>query len=148
MNIIQNKRVHHKYFIEKEIETGLVLLGWEVKSIRSRKITIENSYVSLRDQEAYMCNANFQIQTNMNVSTPDPTRMRKLLLKKQELSFLTEIMHKKSYTIIILNLFWKNSWIKANIGIAKGKKKYDKRHIVNTHQWKLEQKHIIKCVNK
>lgn len=74
--------------------------------------------------------------------------MRKLLLHKQELLLLIDKINKKNYTIVILNLFWKNSWIKANIGIAKGKKKYDKRHTLNTNQWKLEKKYITKCINK
>lgn len=149
--IIQNKRAYHEYFIEKEIESGIQLLGWEVKSIRSKTITIDNSYISFQNQEAYIYNSIFQInikQHSINPAYYNTNRLRKLLLKKNELLFLIEKTHCQHYTIIILNLHWKNSWIKALIGLAKGKKKYDKRNIIKTRQWKYEKEKIEKYINK
>lgn len=148
--IIQNKRAYHEYFIEKEIETGIELLGWEVKSVRSKTITINNSYVSFYNQEAYIYNSCFQLNTTqfLNPIHHNTTRLRKLLLKQHELLFLTEKTHHQNYTIIILDLHWKNSWIKAHIGLAKGKKKYDKRNIINIRKWKYEKEKIEKYINK
>lgn len=146
--IIQNNRIHHKYIIEKEFESGLVLLGWEVKAIRSKTISIDNSYISFQNKEAYIYNSVFQSKTTNTNPIFNPTRIRKLLLNKKELLFLTEKINNYHYTIVILNLFWKNSWIKANIGLAKGKKKYDKRHILNTNRWKIEKIHITRHFNK
>lgn len=144
-NIIQNKRVYHEYYIEKKIESGIALLGWEVKSARSKMITIDNSYISFYNKEAYIYNSLFQFNTTQfsNI-THNVTRLRKLLLKKKELLFLMEKINHQKYTIVILELYWKNSWIKANIGLAKGKKKYDKRNTINIRKWQYEKKQIAK----
>lgn len=145
--IINNNRIHYKYFITKIFESGIVLLGWEVKAIRSKLITIDNSYISFQGYEAFIYNAVFQNQLKSHELIYNPIRTRKLLLKKNELFFLKNQTNKHGYTIVILNLFWKNSWVKAKIGVAKGKKKYDKRHLINTDKWKQEKKYITKCVN-
>lgn len=142
--IIRNKQIYNNYFIEKKYESGIVLLGWEVKSIRLKLITINNSYIVFQNSEAFIYNAFFQPQIKSNESIYNPIRVRKLLLKKNELLFLKNQVQKNGYTIVILNLFWKNSWIKANIGIAKGKKKYDKRQIIRTNAWKKEKIHITR----
>lgn len=143
-NIIQNKRAYYEYFIEKKIESGIQLLGWEIKSIRSKKITINNSYVSFFNKEAYIYNSVFQSNiTQFPNEIHNATRLRKLLLKKHELLFLIDKINHKSYTIVVLDLHWKNSWIKVNIGLAKGKTKYDKRNIIKTRMWTYE-KNILK----
>lgn len=144
-SIIQNKRVYHEYYIEKKIESGIALLGWEVKSARSQTITIDNSYISFCNKEAYIYNSLFQLNTTQfsNI-THNVTRLRKLLLKKKELIFLMEKINHQKYTVVILELYWKNSWIKANIGLAKRKKKYDKRNIINIRKWQYEKKQITK----
>ncbi|ADV33932.1 ssrA-binding protein [Candidatus Blochmanniella vafra str. BVAF] len=142
--IIQNKGVYHKYFIEKKIESGLVLLGWEVKAIRSKQVVIDNSYISFQNQEAFIYNSFFKkINTNNN-PIYDTNRIRKLLLKKQELLFLKEKIKRYKYTIVIINLFWKNSWIKATIGLAKGKRNFDKRNIVHSNEWKSKKQNLVK----
>lgn len=141
--IIQNKRAYHEYFIEKQIESGIKLLGWEIKSARTKMISIDNSYVSFHNKEAYIHNSVFQSNTTQFANTiHNVARLRKLLLNKHELLFLIEKINHQNYTIIVLDLYWKNSWIKAHIGLAKGKKKYDKRNITNIRQWKYEKKQI------
>ncbi|WP_159715130.1 SsrA-binding protein SmpB [Blochmannia endosymbiont of Camponotus nipponensis] len=143
--ITQNKRVYHEYFIEKQLESGIALLGWEVKSARSNTVTIDNSYISFCNQEAYIYNSIFQPNiTQFYNETQHSIRIRKLLLKKHELLFLTEKINQQGYTVIILDLHWKNSWIKANIGVVKGKKKHDKRNIIHMKKWKKEKIHILK----
>lgn len=147
--IIKNKRAYYEYFIEKKIESGIELLGWEIKSARSKMITIDNSYVSFHNQEAYMHNSIFQYnKTQLSNKIYNISRSRKLLLNKHELLFLKEKIKQQNYTIIVLDLYWKNSWIKVNIGLAKGKKKYDKRNIINIRKWKYEKKQITKYINK
>lgn len=146
--IIRNNYVYYKYFIEEKFESGLVLLGWEVKAIRLKLITINNSYVSFQNQEAYVYNSFIQSKLKLNNLSYNPTRIRKLLLKKQELLFLKNRVNHHGYTIMVLNLFWKNSWIKVNIGLAKGKKKYDKRSKISINTWKREKELLNKCFNK
>lgn len=147
--ITQNKRAYYEYFVEKKIESGISLLGWEVKSARSKMVIIDNSYVSFYNKEAYICNSIFQSNvTRFDNESSDSVRARKLLLKKNELSFLMEKVNQKGYTAIILDLYWKNSWIKVNIGIAKGKKKYDKRNIIHMHQWNKEKVRVLKYMKQ
>ncbi|AGC03823.1 ssrA-binding protein [Candidatus Blochmanniella chromaiodes str. 640] len=147
--ITQNKHAYHEYFIEKKIESGISLLGWEVKSARSNMVVINNSYVSFYNKEAYICNSIFQSNvTQFYNEAHNSVRVRKLLLKKNELLFLIEKVNQKGYTAIILDLYWKNSWIKVNIGLAKGKKKYDKRNIIHMHKWKKEKIRILKYMKK
>lgn len=121
--IALNKRARHEYFIEDEIEAGLSLQGWEVKSLRAGKANISDSYVIMRDGEAYLFGATI---TPLNVASThvvcDPTRTRKLLLKQRELANLYGQINRDGYTVVALSLYWKNAWCKIKIGVAKGKK--------------------------
>lgn len=148
--IIKNKKAYYEYFIEKQIESGIELLGWEVKAVRSRMISINNSYVAFNKQEAYIYNSVFQChnKTTFSDNIYNTTRSRKLLLNKYELLFLKEKTNQYHYTIIVLDLYWKNSWIKAHIGLAKGKNQYDKRNKIHTQTWKHEKNKLKKYVNK
>lgn len=146
--IIQNNRLYYKYTIEEKFESGIVLLGWEVKSIRLKLITIDKSYISFQHQEAYIYNSVIQSKIKTNDFTYNAVRARKLLLKKKELFYIKNKIMKYGYTIMILNLFWKNSWIKACIVLAKGKKKYDKRNKIHDNTWTREKKLYIRNFNK
>lgn len=121
--IALNKRARHEYFIEDEIEAGLSLQGWEVKSLRAGKANISDSYVVMRDGEAYLFGATI---TPLNVASShvvcDPTRTRKLLLKQRELDNLYGQINRDGYTVVALSLYWKNAWCKIKIGVAKGKR--------------------------
>ncbi len=129
--IALNKRARHEYFIEDEIEAGLSLQGWEVKSLRAGKANISDSYVIMRDGEAYLFGATI---TPLNVASThvvcDPTRTRKLLLKQRELANLYGQINRDGYTVVALSLYWKNAWCKIKIGVAKGKKDHDKRDTI------------------
>ena len=126
--IALNKRARHEYFIEDEYEAGLALQGWEVKSLRAGKANIGDSYVILKDGEAFLFGANF---TPMAVASThyvcDPTRTRKLLLNQRELDTLYGRINREGYTVVALSLYWKNAWCKVKIGVAKGKHLFDKR---------------------
>lgn len=143
--IALNKRARHDYFIEDEIEAGLALQGWEVKSLRAGKANLGDSYVILRDGEAFLFGANF---TPLSVASShvvcDPTRTRKLLLNQRELDSLYGKINRDGHTVVALSLYWKNAWCKVKIGIAKGKKEHDKRDDIREREWKLDKARIMK----
>ena len=143
--IALNKRARHDYFIEEEIEAGLALQGWEVKSLRAGKANLGDSYVILRDGEAFLFGANF---TPLSVASShvvcDPTRTRKLLLNQRELDSLYGKINRDGHTVVALSLYSKNAWCKVKIGNAKGKKEHDKRDDIREREWKLDKARIMK----
>lgn len=147
--IALNKRARHEYFIEDEIEAGLSLQGWEVKLLRAGKANISDSYVIMRDGEAYLFGATI---TPLNVASShvvcDPIRTRKLLLKQRELANLYGQINRDGYTVVALSLYWKNAWCKIKIGVAKGKKDHDKRDTIKDREWKLDKARIMKNANR
>ncbi|MDR2225388.1 MAG: SsrA-binding protein SmpB [Providencia sp.] len=147
--IAMNKRARHEYSIEEEFEAGLSLQGWEVKSLRAGKANIGDSYVLLRDGEAYLFGANF---TPLNVASThvvcDPTRSRNLLLNQRELDTLYGKVNREGYTVIALSLYWKNAWCKVKIGVARGKKAHDKRSDIKEREWQLDKARIMKHSNR
>ncbi|AXW87012.1 MULTISPECIES: SsrA-binding protein SmpB [Lonsdalea] len=147
--IAQNKRARHEYFIEEEFEAGLELQGWEVKSLRAGKANISDSYVTLRDGEAFLFGATI---TPLNVASShvvcDPTRTRKLLLNKREIESLIGRVSREGYTVVALSMYWKNAWSKVKIGVAKGKRDHDKRDDIKEREWKLDKARIMKNANR
>ena len=143
--IAQNKRARHEYFIEEEFEAGLALQGWEVKSLRAGKANTGDSYVILKDGEAFLFGANF---TPLTVASShyvcDPTRTRKLLLNKRELESLYGRINREGFTVVALSMYWKNAWCKVKIGVAKGKKQHDKRTDLKAREWQLDKARIMK----
>jgi SsrA-binding protein len=128
-NIALNKKALHDYFIEQKFEAGLALAGWEVKSLRAGKAQLVDSYVLLKDGEAWLMG--FHITPLAAASThviADPTRTRKLLLHKRELGKIFGSVQQKGYTCVALSVYWKAHLIKCEIALAKGKKEFDKRH--------------------
>lgn len=146
--IALNKRARHEYFIEAEIEAGLELQGWEVKSLRVGKVNISDSYVLLKGGEAWLFGATI---TPLNVASThivcDPMRTRKLLLNKRELASLFGNINKEGYTVVALSMYWKNAWAKVKIGIAKGKKQHDKRDDIKAREWERNKARIMKNAN-
>lgn len=147
--IAMNKRARHEYFIEDEIEAGLALQGWEVKAMREGKANIMDSYVVFRNGEAYLFGATI---TPLNVASShivcDPTRSRKLLLKKRELDSLFGLSNRDGYTIVALSMYWKNAWAKVKIGVAKGKQLHDKRTDIKDREWQVSKNRIMKHANR
>lgn len=140
-----NKRARHEYFIEEEYEAGLSLQGWEVKSLRAGKANISDSYILLRDGEAFLFGSTFQpLAVASSHVVCDPTRSRKLLLKQRELDSLYGRVNREGYTIVALSLYWKNAWCKLKIGVARGKKEHDKRDDIKHREWQLDKARIMK----
>ncbi|CAM3730888.1 SsrA-binding protein SmpB [Rheinheimera salexigens] len=143
--IALNRKARHEYFLEDRFEAGISLQGWEVKSIREGKVNLSDSYVIIKNGEAYLFGA--QIQPLNNASTHvicDPDRSRKLLLHKRELSKLIGLTERESYTLVTTAMYWKTCWVKVEFHLAKGKKSYDKRDDVKDRDWSREKERMMK----
>ena len=134
--IAKNRKARFDYYIEKDYEAGISLEGWEIKSLRAGKINLSDAHVIIRRQEAWLLNAQIQPLPTASVHTaPDATRTRKLLLHRKELSQLIGAVERQGYTLIPLNLYWKNNKVKLNLALAKGKKLHDKRETQKDRDW-------------
>ena len=146
--IAVNKKARHDYFIEDTLEAGLVLQGWEVKSLRAKSIQLKESYILLKDGEAWLFGAHISpLPTASTHIDPDPTRSRKLLLHRREIDRLIGAVERKGYTIVALKLYWKKGRAKVEIGIAKGKQLHDKRSTQKDRDWAREKARILKHNN-
>jgi SsrA-binding protein len=143
--IALNKKGKHDYFIEDRYEAGIALEGWEVKSLRAGRVQLRDSYVIIKDGEAYLFGALITpLPTASTHITPDAQRTRKLLLHKQELSRLIGAVERKGYTLIVTALYWKKGRAKAEIALAKGKQEHDKRATIKERDWQREQRRLLK----
>ena len=137
--IAENRKARFDYFIEERYEAGLALQGWEVKSMRAGKAQIAEAYVFLRGGEGFLLGAHIQpLNTASTHIVAEPTRTRKLLLNRRELSHLLGAVERKGYTIVPLELYWKGGRAKLQIGLAKGKKQHDKRATDKDRDWKRD----------
>ena len=125
--IAKNKKAYFDYFIEEEYECGISLTGAEVKSIRAGKVNLKDSFASIVGGEIYIKNMHISPYEHVSFDAPSPTRDRKLLMHKQEIVKLHSKVAEKGYTVVPLSLYWKESLIKVELGLAKGKNLYDKR---------------------
>ena len=143
--IALNKKVKHDYFIDEKFEAGLVLLGWEVKSLRESKVNLTDTYVFIRDGEAWLIGTN--ITPLLSASThfvTDAKRTRKLLLNQRELQKLEEGVNQKGHTAVCTALYWKNHLIKCEIALAKGKAHYDKRMDSKERDWNRQKQRLMR----
>jgi len=125
--VVTNRRVRREYFIEESFEAGLVLTGSEIKSIRAGRANLQDSYVSIRDSEAWLVNLHVSPYKQASIENHEPKRDRKLLLHRRQIDRLLGKVQAKGYTIVPLRLYLKNNRAKVEIALAKGKKLYDKR---------------------
>lgn len=143
--IALNKKARHDYFIEDQFEAGLVLEGWEVKSLRAKSVQMRDSHVFIKKGEAWVSNLLITpLQTVSTHITPDPTRVRKLLLHRKELAQLIGAVERKGYTIVPLSMYWVRGRAKIKIGLAKGKQKHDKRATEKNRDWQREKERLLK----
>ncbi len=143
--IASNKKAFHDYFIEERFEAGMVLQGWEVKSVRAGRVQLKESYVILKNGEAWVIGMHISplISASSHVD-PEPERSRKLLLHERELAKLHRAKDREGYTIVAIDLHWHNNRIKAEIALAKGKKTYDKRATTKEREWNLEKQRLMR----
>ncbi|HEY8354770.1 MAG TPA: SsrA-binding protein SmpB [Methylophilaceae bacterium] len=145
MSIAQNKKAFHDYFIEEKYEAGIVLEGWEVKAIRAGRVNLKESYVIIQRGEVYLIGCHI---TPLGAASthirPDATRTRKLLLHSEEIAKLIGKVERAGYTLVPIDMHYTRGRIKLQIGLAKGKKQYDKRDAEREKDWKREQDAIMK----
>jgi len=143
--IAQNKKARFDFFIEKEYEAGISLMGWEVKSLREGRAQLKESYVIVDKGELFLYGAHFSPLTSASTHvTADPVRTRKLLLNRHEIDQLIGSVERQGYTIAPLALYWSRGRAKLKIGLAKGKKQHDKRQTIKERDWKRQQQRILK----
>lgn len=143
--IAQNKRARFDYFIEQTFEAGLCLEGWEVKSLRDGRAQLQESYVFIKDGEAFITGVHITpLKTASTHINPEPTRTRKLLLHRSEINRLVGAVERKGYTLVALDMHWKKGYAKLTIGMAKGKKQHDKRASEKDRDWKREKQRLFK----
>lgn len=142
--IVINKKANHDYFIEDRFEAGLALLGWEVKSLRQKKVQLIDSHILIKNGEAFLFGANIVPLASTNThSVADPTRTRKLLLHQKELARIFSGVQQKGHTCVCTKLYWKDHLIKAQIALAKGKHDYDKREVEKERDWNIEKRRAM-----
>ena len=143
--IAVNRKARHDYFIEDKYEAGLVLEGWEAKSLRAGRAQITESYVHIKNGEAFLIGAHFSPLNSASTHIKaDPTRSRKLLLQRIELDRLIGAVERKGFALVPLNLHWSKGRAKLEIGLAKGKKQHDKRATSKDRDWQRQKERILK----
>ena len=145
MSIADNKKAFHDYFIEDKFEAGLVLEGWEVKAIRAARVQLKEAYVVVKSGEVYLigCHISPMLSDSTHVH-PDPTRSRKLLLRAEEISKLIGKTECAGFTLVPLDMHFSKGRVKLQIGLAKGKKEFDKRATVKEREWQREKQRIVR----
>lgn len=145
MSIVENRKASHDYFIEERLEAGLALEGWEVKAIRAGRAQLKEAYVVLRGEEVFLIGAH--VSPLLSASThvkPDPVRTRKLLLHGEEIRRLIGKVERAGYALVPLDLHYAKGRIKLAVGLARGKKQFDKREAEKERDWKKEQNQLLK----
>lgn len=142
--IVLNKKATHDYFLEDKFEAGLALLGWEVKSLREKKVQLTDSHVFVKNGEAWLFGAQFvPLPTVSSHYVADPKRSRKLLLNQRELARIVAGVQQKGYTCVCTKLYWKGHLVKAQVALAKGKHEYDKRQVEKEREWNLDKRRVL-----
>jgi SsrA-binding protein len=145
MSIVENKKAFHDYFVEQRFEAGMVLEGWEVKAIRAGRAQLKEAYVIVQGDALHLIGAHISPLTTASTHVnPDPTRTRKLLLHAEEIKKLIGGVERAGYTLVPLNLHYTRGRVKLEIGLAKGKKQYDKRADEKEKDWKREQQRLMR----
>ena len=149
MNILcSNKKANFKYTLTKKIEAGVVLEGWEVKSLKSGHGQISESYITIRNQEAFLINSHLKVlNTSNDDSKLNPTRERKVLLNKKQILTLSNEVKKNGFAIVLTKIYTKKSLIKLEIALGKGKKQQDKRADIKKREWERQKQRVLKKKN-
>jgi SsrA-binding protein len=145
MSIVDNRKAYHDYFIEERFEAGLALEGWEVKSIRAGRAQLKEAYVVVKNGEILLIGAHFSpLSTASTHIQADPVRTRKLLMHRGEINRLIGQVERAGYTLMPLDLHYSKGRVKLDVGLAKGKKQYDKRATIREREWNREQQRLMR----
>jgi SsrA-binding protein len=146
VTIVENRKALHDYFIEERYEAGIVLEGWEVKSIRAGRAQLKEAYVIVRNEELFLIGAHMSPLPSASTHLhPDPVRTRKLLLHAEEARRLIGKIDRAGYTLVPLDLHYVRGRVKVNIGLAKGKKQFDKRAAEKEREWNREKQRLLRA---
>jgi SsrA-binding protein len=144
--IVLNKKARHDFLLGDRFEAGIMLQGWEVKSLRAKKVQIRDSYVFIKNNEAWLSSTVITpLETASTHIHPEPQRMRKLLLNRDEITKLSSAVDRKGYTLVATAMYWKHGRAKLEIALAKGKKEHDKRATEKDRDWKREKARVLKA---
>ena len=146
--IVRNKTATRNYKLGESFQAGIVLEGWEVKSLRNGKVDIKDSYVTFKNNEAWLIGTKIDPPASLKNFDADPTRTRKLLLHKREISQLQKLKGEKGLTVVLTSIYWKENHIKCDIATGKGKKLYDQRQDIKKRDWERDQGRILKNSRK
>ena len=146
--IVRNKTATRNYKLGESFQAGIVLEGWEVKSLRNGKVDIKDSYVTFKNNEAWLIGTKIDPPASLKNFDADPTRSRKLLLHKKEISQLQKLKGEKGLTVVLTSIYWKENHIKCDIATGKGKKLYDQRQDIKKRDWERDQGRILKNSRK
>ncbi|MCL2871600.1 MAG: SsrA-binding protein SmpB [Betaproteobacteria bacterium] len=145
MSIVDNRKAFHDYFIEERFEAGLVLHGWEVKAARDGRAQLKEAYVVIRSGELWLLGSHITPLTSASTHVrAEPTRTRKLLMHAKEIQRLIGQVERAGYTLVPINLHFKNGRVKLEMGLAKGKKQHDKRQTVKEREWNREKQRLLR----
>jgi len=142
--VCQNRKAYHDYHIEETLEAGISLLGTEVKSLREGKANLKDSYVIIKERQAFLLNCHISPYSHGNIMNHDPLRTRKLLLHRKEIDRLTGKVTAKGYTLVPLKIYFKGSFAKVEIGVAKGKRFFEKRDTIKEREARREIERAMK----
>ncbi|MEX0617954.1 MAG: SsrA-binding protein SmpB [Pseudohongiellaceae bacterium] len=147
--IVVNKKARHDFFIQDSFEAGLALEGWEVKSLRAKKVQLVDSYVLMKDGEAWLLGCRITpLSTASTHVVAEPDRTRKLLLHKKQLAQLFAATQQKGHTCVCTKLYWKDHLVKALIALATGKQTHDKRATIKDREWNIDKQRIVRNTNR
>jgi SsrA-binding protein len=146
--IVRNKTATRNYKLGESFQAGIVLEGWEVKSLRNGKVDIKDSYVTFKSNEAWLIGTKIDPPASLKNFDADPNRSRKLLLHKKEISQLQKLKGEKGLTVVLTSIYWKENHIKCDIATGKGKKLYDQRQDIKKRDWERDQGRILKNSRK
>ena len=143
--IALNREAKHDYFIEERFAAGMVLEGWEVKSLRANRLTLKDSYIIVKNAELWLLGAHISpLPTASTHINPDPTRTRKLLMHREQINRMIGSVERKGFTIVPLAMYWKQGRAKVEIALVKGKQEHDKRATVKDREWQRDKARIMK----
>lgn len=147
--IAVNRRARHDYFIDERYEAGMALKGWEVKALRAGRLQLNEGYVMMKNAEAWLLGSHITPLNSASTHVvPDPTRTRKLLLKRREIDHLVGAVERKGYALVPLSMYWKDGRAKLEIGLARGKKQHDKRETEKNRDWERDRARVMRARNR
>lgn len=148
-SIAVNRRARHDYFIDERYEAGIALKGWEVKALRAGRLQLAEGYVMMKNDEAWLHGTHITPLNSASTHVvPDPTRTRKLLMKRRELDHLVGAVERKGFTLIPLSMYWKDGRAKLELGLGRGKKQHDKRDTEKNRDWERDKARVMRARNR